>query len=447
MVVIALKRAAGDARSEFHQFPRTNARFLLRPLAAVLALCTLGSTLFLFAACSTQNTNVTPSPGIWKIVHSPNPGSAQNNLIAIAATSVTDAWAVGSFSNNHFNLGAKALIEHWNGSAWRVVASPAAPLGDSNLSGVAAISPTDAWAVGSTYNDSNSNVTQPLIEHWNGSAWATVASPTVANGAHLSAVTALSATDIWAVGSGNNPKQSLIEHWDGTVWKTIHSPNPGSGFDLLTGLAAVSTNDVWAVGIFSNENNGIEIGEELFEHWNGTSWTVVQGQNAGVQGNTLSAIAAVSTRDVWAIGSSNNNSPVTDTLIEQWNGTSWSTIKGQNPGNESNTLSAIVALSARDIWAVGSSSNAASNNTSNQQAQPLIEHWNGSIWSTVASPNIGTNNTTLTAAGLVPQSTKIWAVGIGATYGDPVSVSSPNATQTSYVTPITAQTLIESCCP
>ncbi len=442
-MVITLRRAAGDARRNFRQFLRENAPFLLRSIAAVLALCTL----FLFTACSTQNTIVTPSPGTWRIVHSSNPGSAQNNLSAISATSATNAWVVGSFSTNHFNLGARALIEHWNGSSWHVVASPTAPQGDSTLSGVAAISPTNAWAVGDTFNDSNSDITQPLIEHWNGSVWATVVSPTVAGGAYLTGVTALSATDIWAVGSSYStgqtlPTQTLILHWDGKGWREIHHPDPGSGFDLLTGIAAISTNDVWAIGLFSNENNSIEIGEDLFEHWNGTSWTVIPSPHPGVRGNTLSAIAAVSTNDVWTVGNTVNDNSVTDTLIEHWNGKVWSTVKGQNPGTVSNALSAIVALSAHNIWAVGSSSNDASS----QQAQPLIEHWNGTAWSTVTSPNIGTNNTTLTAAGPVPHSTHIWAVGVGATYGAPVSVSSPDATQTSYETPVTAQTLIESCC-
>jgi len=394
-VANTLKRLSEDAQSDFRPFPYESTRFLLRTLATVLAMCTLGSTLFLVAACSTQNTIVTPSPGVWKIVHSPNPGSAQNNLSAIAATSATDAWVVGSFSNNQFNLGAKALIEHWNGSMWRVVASPTALLGDSILNGAAAISPTNAWAVGVTFTESNSDRKQPLIEHWNGSIWTIVASPTVANGAILTANTALSATDIWVVGTGNShgqtlPTHTLILHWDGKGWKAIHHPDPGSGFDVFTGVAAISPNDVWAIGLFSNENNGIEIGEELFEHWNGTSWTVIPSPHPGTQGNTLSTIAAVSPNNVWTVGNTNNGNSVTDVLIEQWNGTVWRTIPGQNPGTESNFLSAIVALSAHDIWTMGSSSNAASNNTSSQQAQPLIEHWDGTSWSTVASPNIGT---------------------------------------------------------
>lgn len=134
---------------------------------------------------------------------------------------------MGSYSNNHFGIqGTKALIEHWDGTAWSIVSNPNAPLGDSILNGVAAISPTNAWAVGYTFSESN-NVQQTLIEHWNGTSWAIVKSPNPANGNQLSAITALSATDIWAVGMyGNNlgrtlDQRTLIEHWNGTSWTVI----------------------------------------------------------------------------------------------------------------------------------------------------------------------------------------------------------------------------------
>ncbi|HLX40491.1 MAG TPA: hypothetical protein VKR42_08160 [Ktedonobacteraceae bacterium] len=413
-----------------------------------LALCILGSTLLLFTSCSSQNNIVNPSPGIWKIVHSVNPGIAQNGLNAVAATSANDAWAVGNFSNNHLNtLGGKALIEHWNGSAWSVATSPKTPLDSSILNGVAAISPVDAWAVGYAFSDSNSNEQQTLIEHWDGATWKIVKSPNPANGNDLFAIAALSATDIWTVGVyGYNLGQTLvtrtlIEHWNGTTWTVVQSSNPGSGFNYLTGLTAISTNDIWAVGFSSSGQTVQGMQETLIEHWNGTAWTVVQSQSPGTNGNTLSAITAISANDVWAVGNTNNDSSVTDTLIEHWNGSAWSTVEGQSPGKESNYLSAVVAVSPHDVWAIGSFNSV----FSDQQAQPLIEHWNGSAWSTVASPNIGTNNTTLGGIGLVPHSTNIWAVGSGATFGT-VSVPSPNATQPISVMSVTAQTLIESCC-
>ena len=330
--------------------------------SSYLTICLLMCTLFLTAACSSQNPIVNPSPVTWRIVHGQNPDSAKNSLGSVAATFSNDTWAVGSFSNNHLiTHAAKAMIEHWNGSAWSVVSSPATPLEGSDLSGVAAISPTDAWAVGNAYSN-NDNELQTLIEHWDGTSWAIVKSLSPTNGAQLFALTALSATDIWAVGIyGNNlgrtlSAHTLIEHWNGTAWTVVQSPNAASGLNYLESITAVSANDIWAAGFSSG------------------------GQTVlGMQ----------------------------KTLIEHWNGTSWSSVVGQNPGKESNYLSAIVGRSPHDIWAVGSFSSS----LNSQQAQSLIEHWNGAAWSTVASPNIGTNNTSLVGIGLVPYSTHIWAVG------------------------------------
>ncbi len=416
--------------------------------SSYLTICLLGSTL-LFAACSSQTNIVNPSPGTWRIVHSQNPGSAINNLGAVAATSSNDAWAVGSFSNNHLITQAgKAMIEHWNGSAWGVVTSPTTPLDGSDLSGVAAISPTDAWAVGNAYSNNDTEL-QTLIEHWNGASWAIVKSPSPTNGAQLFALTALSATDMWAVGIyGNNlgrtlSAHTLIEHWNGTAWTVVQSPNPGSGLNYLESITAVSANDIWAAGFSSGGQTVLGMQKTLIEHWDGTSWKVVQSVSPGSNGNTLSAITAISANNVWAVGNTNDGSPGTDNaLIEHWNGKSWSNVAGQNPGKQSNYLNAIVARSSHDIWAVGSFNSA----FNDQQAQPMIEHWNGTAWSTVISPNIGTINTSLVGIGLVPHSPNIWAVGSGATYGAEVSVPIPDATGTSYETPVTAQTLIETCC-
>src|SRR5260370_41267585 len=81
----------------------------------------------------------------WTGVPPRNPGTSANSLNGVAVVSACDAWAVG----NDSSPGAgQTLIEHWNGSAWTVVASPHPGTG-SILSGVQAASRTDIWAVGS----------------------------------------------------------------------------------------------------------------------------------------------------------------------------------------------------------------------------------------------------------------------------------------------------------
>ena len=48
----------------------------------------------------------------------PNPGHLSDALSGVSAISATDAWAVGYASSR---TGQQPLILHWNGTAWRQV--------------------------------------------------------------------------------------------------------------------------------------------------------------------------------------------------------------------------------------------------------------------------------------------------------------------------------------
>src|SRR5205823_6095563 len=105
-------------------------------------------------------------------------------LTDVAASSPTDADAVGfSFDGTTF----RTLALHWNGSSWT-----SAPTQDANpgsggadiLNGVAADASGDAWAVG--YTRDSSGADHPPIERWSGSAWTIVAADdTDAGSSHL----------------------------------------------------------------------------------------------------------------------------------------------------------------------------------------------------------------------------------------------------------------------
>jgi len=189
----------------------------------------------------------------WARVSTPNPGGSAGTptLTGVAATSASNAWAVGMHSTGQ--EGTLTLIEHWNGTNWTQVPSPS-PGGTLHIDwllGVTATSATDAWAVGRTHS-------KTLIEHWNGTAWTQVPSPNPANSREpeLTGVTAISASDAWAVGDyiaavAGFPRETLIEHWNGTAWTQMPSPNPSSTGNLLGGVAANSPSNVWAVGAFN----------------------------------------------------------------------------------------------------------------------------------------------------------------------------------------------------
>ena len=300
--------------------------------------------------------------------------------------------------------------------AWNIVYSPNFGWSANNgLSSLAAISSDDIWAVGLVYSKIVLSSGHTLTEHWNGSQWSIIPSANVgAYSNHLYGVAAVSTHDVWAVGSHKidqrgSGSQTLIEHWNGSAWSIIPSPNAGNTFNELYAVTALSANNVWAVGEYIN----IEPFQDwtLIEHWNGTQWSIIPGANPGVAGNSLGAIAGVSANNIWAVGSYYPTNGNQQTLIEHWNGTRWSTVRAPNVGRFENSLRGLASVTANNIWAVGSYIA-----PPGEINQTLIEHWNGTQWSVVSSPSPYTSLNSLAgiAAGAA---NNIWAVGYGYSSG------------------------------
>jgi hypothetical protein len=126
-------------------------------------------------------------------------------------------------------------------------------------------------------------------------------------------VAATSATDVWAVGtSGRLPRgraHNLIEHWDGSSWKKMPSPSPGA-FSSLTGVAAVSPTDAWAVGAWQLTHNGYPAClpkcsfHPLILHWDGTRWrrVFVKFGIPPRPGGFLTGVARISSTKALAVG-------------------------------------------------------------------------------------------------------------------------------------------------
>jgi hypothetical protein len=96
-------------------------------------------------------------------------------------------------------------------------------------------------------------------------------------------VAAVSSSSAWAVGiSGvETVQKTLIEHRNGRVWKVVPSPHPGgpSLGNVLFAVAALSPRNAWAVGTYRNATTGILSELTLIEHWNGRAWTQVPSPN------------------------------------------------------------------------------------------------------------------------------------------------------------------------
>jgi len=287
----------------------------------------------------------------------------------VGTDSPTDVWAVGG--TNWFSP-SDTLIEHYNGTNWTHVPSPS-PGEGGYLRAVTAISPTDAWAVGliGPGGDGVPGSTTPLIEHWNGTAWTRVRCPIPATGGQFYSVAASSPTDVWAVGwtgedAAIDGQQNLIEHWNGTAWTRVPGPNPAGVENNLYGVDAISPTNAWAVGantVTSNQSNAMIL------HWNGRSWKQVPS-NSGASDALLNSVSGTSGHDAWAVGMLCR--PQCATLALHWNGTAWSRVPTPNPAADYlNELMGVVAICPHNVWAAGTT----------DYANTLIAHWNGKSWS------------------------------------------------------------------
>ncbi len=185
------------------------------------------------------------------------------------------------------------------------------------LRGISVVSATDVWAVGYFADSGDDNA---LTERWDGSTWSVVPGADILPGSNvLYSVATVSSGDVWAVGyhtSTGNTSSTLTEHWNGTTWSEVSSPSPSSGTNELHDVVAVSTNDVWAVGYYYTSNlvNSFSIAE----HWNGTMWSVVSSANPSAYQTFFNGVAIGAANDVWAVGFYGGSTNY-QTLVERYN--------------------------------------------------------------------------------------------------------------------------------
>ena len=107
----------------------------------------------------------------------------------------------------------------------------------------------------------------------------------------------------------------------GTSWQVDSSPNPaGSTFSQLNASFAASHTQAWAVGQTRVAASGDGF-ETLIEEWNGSTWSVVPGAPASACASSLNGVSGTGPSDIWAVGQNAGA-----TFIEQWNGQSWTQV-------------------------------------------------------------------------------------------------------------------------
>jgi hypothetical protein len=238
-----------------------------------------------------------------------------------------------------------AAAQAFGATGWTMVTPPAFAGSEYYiLNGSFALSDTNAWAVGYIGAD-------PVALNWNGTAWSSVPTPTPSGSTPdwmFKAVAASSASDAWAVGqqaAGTKIHDSLYEHWNGTSWSVVTGPNEG----VLNAVVDFSPTNAYAFADFATL------------HWNGTAWSVVSGAPGAL------GVSADGPNDIWGIFRNNQ--------IIHYNGTSWTVTTLTNAGSTPAFL-AVSALSPTDVWVDGTT-----------ETDALVEHFNGTSWQVVPTPS------------------------------------------------------------
>jgi hypothetical protein len=140
----------------------------------------------------------------------------------------------------------------------------------------------------------------------------------------------------------------------GCEWR-ITGPLAGHGA-LLYAVSAISPSDAWAVG--QQQTDRFTIVPHAY-HWDGVAWRSVSMEDQAGEQGILDDVTAVGPDDVWATGLRiDRGTGSSCTLAEHWNGTSWTIVPTPNPDEQGNELRSVTAVPGTDeLWAAASRRN------------------------------------------------------------------------------------------
>ena len=167
-----------------------------------------------------------------------------------ASYQATDVWTSGPgdiwvTASGRFGAGIGRVIRSQPlGQPWvQVLSTPAA------LERIAGSSPNDVWVVGS----------DPVAQHFDGTAWTAIAAP----GSLHRAVWVNSPSDVWVSG-----RDAPAQHWDGTGFTEV--PPGAVGSIGATAIWSNGRNDAWVAG------------DTSVAHWDGEAWSESATSVSGV---------------------------------------------------------------------------------------------------------------------------------------------------------------------
>jgi hypothetical protein len=254
------------------------------------------------AAAAAIPAQAATTPG-WRTVFTKHYGAANDYSYfgSVLALAKNNAWALGGDDASDGDGTTQGTVaEHWNGKTWSSVAMPSGT--SSYVDAAAATSASSIWAT--TYEGGD-------ILHWNGSKWS-VSKHLVDAGVEFTGVTAISATNVWVFGGPGADPGFGTYHYDGKTWQQEKTASD----DGIESAGALSATNMWAIG------SGNAGGDSIF-HYNGKIWQHVTA--SALSGSYFVAIQAYGASNVWV--AANGGTATSTGFVVHYNGKTWTRYK------------------------------------------------------------------------------------------------------------------------
>jgi hypothetical protein len=246
----------------------------------------------------------------------------------------------------------RPLAERWDGNSWKVLATPT-PAGTvrSFLTSVSCPTIKACLAVGFEVRSSGAELS--LTERWNGTTWRLLASPSPSpKNSALNSVSCPSASTCVAVGATTS--SVFGAKWNGSTWKVVKTPIPRGGSNgVLSSVSCPAAGACTAVGDYFSGSRLVP----LAERWNGKGWTPQHPVSpSGKQNGELTSVSCAGPGSCSAVGTADGTGGGSKTLVfaEHWNGRAWSAAKPQAvPGAIGSALSGVSCSSSVACTAIG----------------------------------------------------------------------------------------------
>jgi len=315
-----------------------------------------------------------------------DPGSAiaRGYFWDVSAVDASNAWAAGVRYDRDGN--ERLLVGRWNGTAWTREILGFSPL-YANMFAIEAVAIDDVWAA-ATFFDEADNRTEVVMLHYDGVDWSSVEAP-LARSQRITDMVAFAPDDVWAVGwyLADRQFRPRILHWDGATWSVVDGVTDPVGEEHLFAIAGTSADDIWVAGTSGGRGGS----GAIVLHLDAGGWSQAQLPSMAAY-PSLADVTVARTDRAFAVGHVDNGAAP---LALRWNGTSW---RRMPVPDGVNSFGGVDAASARDVVTIGGT--IAGEGTSYR--------WNGTSWRTIAVPD-GTQGSLFE----VDHSAEAWFVAAG----------------------------------